>query len=100
MLREIRWVKQAKQKNERFSVSQVSQAIGRSEGSITGFCSRNGISTKGGLTIDQIIMCIDAPEGSKSMDWKAVQRIHELLHGHGYDMVETGTTLKKDTLGI
>ena len=76
--------KKVDKKEKRHYVSVVSQAIRRSEGSISAIASRLGFSIKGGLTIDQIIAVIEYPEGTKSMDWKEVREVRHLLEERGY----------------
>lgn len=88
-MKEIIWVKvchHKQQSNELFSIATVSQAIGRSEGSINGYFSNKQISVKGGITIDQIIEVMESPIRGKAIDWDGVKRIEELLRQRGYQL--------------
>ena len=78
-----------KNSNEkRYSVATVSQAIGRSEGSISGYFSNKGIPTKGGITLDQIIEIIEAPARGKIINSDDIREIHDRLRQRGYDIEE------------
>lgn len=45
----------------KWSVTEVSQASGLSEGAISGYFSNRGVSTKKGLNLFQILECLNAP---------------------------------------
>ena len=45
----------------KWTVTEVSQATGLSEGAISGYFSNRGITTKKGLTLTQILEVIHAP---------------------------------------
>ena len=77
-------IKKGPENAEKFTVATVAQAIGRSEGSITAVFSTKGISTKGGITIDQIEEAINYPSRGNVIDWKAVRRIRQMLSNRGY----------------
>lgn len=71
----------------RYSVATVSQAIGRSEGSITGYFSNKGITTKGGLTLGQIVEVLETPVRGKIIDWNGVNEIQSRLQEeYGYEI--------------
>ena len=87
----MKWVKTMQEGSaELFSVATVSQAIGRSEGSISAYFSNKGITTKGGLTIDQIIEAMEAPQRGQAIDWDGVRRIEQLLRDRGYSKEDEG----------
>lgn len=69
---------------KRYSVATVAQAIGRSEGSITGYFSNRGISTKGGITIEQIEEVLRAPIRGTIIDWDGVEEIWGTLVARGW----------------
>lgn len=74
---------------EKFSVATVSQAIGRSEGSISAYFSNKGESTKGGITIRQVVEVLESPVRGQIIDWKGVDKIRKQLVHYGYEVVET-----------
>ena len=73
---------------KRYSVATVAQAIGRSEGAISGYFSNRGIPTKGGLTMAQIDEFLDAPMRGKIIDWNGVDEIRRRLHDEFGHIVE------------
>lgn len=75
-------------KQERFNVATVAQAIGRSEGSISGYFSNRKQSTKGGLTISQIEEVINSPRRGVTIDWKNVKKIRSELEARGWEFIE------------
>lgn len=67
-------------KKERvYSVPTVCQAIGKSENSIYAYFSNKGVSTKNGLTMDQIVEVIGARTRGNSIDWVGVKEIRKRL---------------------
>lgn len=69
---------------KRFPVFTVSQAIGKSEGSIQGYFRNRNISTKGGITIDQIEEVLESRTRGDGIDWLEVQEIRKELKARGY----------------
>lgn len=68
-----------------YSVATVAQAISRSEGSISGYFSNKGISTKGGITLAQVAEVMESPVRGKIIDPDKIQEIHRRLHDeYGY----------------
>lgn len=72
----------------RYSVATVAQAIGRSEGSISGYFSNKGVTTKGGITLDQIEEVLNSPVRGKIINWDSVEEIRRRLED------ERGYTVK------
>ena len=71
--------KMAEVDEKRYSVETVAQAIGRSEGAISGYFSNRGVPTKGGLMLKQIDEFLDAPVRGKIIDWDGVDEIRDRL---------------------
>ena len=75
---------------KRYSVATVAQAIGRSEGSISGYFSNKGISTKGGITLTQIDEYLQTPVRGTIIKWDLVEEIRiRLCEELGYEDVAT-----------
>ena len=64
---------------KRYSVATVAQAIGRSEGSITGYFSNRDISVKNGITISQIAEVALSEKRGKIINWEDIPEIRERL---------------------
>jgi len=81
--------KAEKDSEKRYNVATVSQAIGRSEGSISGFFSNRRITTKGGITLSQIVDVIESDVRGKVINWKDVEEIRNRLKVEkGYEITE------------
>lgn len=63
----------------RYSVTDASQATGISENSIYGYFSNRGVTTRGGLTLDQIAEACLAKKRGSGIDWDKVHEIERRL---------------------
>lgn len=79
-----------------WTVTEVAQATGLSEGSITAFFNGQGISTKGGLNLHQILNFIERPNtrDHKKYNPDHTRELVILLQRAGY---ETPYTYQEDT---
>jgi len=70
----------------KWTVSEVSQATGISEGAISGYYSNRGVSTKGGLTLSQVleVMHRNGPRGT-GPDSDKVKLLVNILQAAGED---------------
>ena len=73
---------------KKYKVTDVAQAIGRTEGSISGYFSNRGISTKNGITLDQIEELLYARTRGDGIHWDIVDEIRKRLAERGYEIVE------------
>lgn len=81
-----------------YTVPTVCQAIGKSENSIYAYFSNNGISTKGGISMEQIVEVIGANVRGNSIDWEGVKEIRKrLLEEYGL-LVTEEEELKQEEL--
>ena len=87
----VKFVKTNAQKKvdaKRYSVATVAQAVGRSEGSISGYFSNRGISTKGGITIAQVDEYLQAPIRGAIINWEKDEELRQRLRDeYGYEDV-------------
>lgn len=71
---------------EKWTVTEVSQAIGLSEGAISGYFSNRGISTKKGLTLYQILEVMHSPRRNHGVnDTEKVEKLVRILQNAGYE---------------
>lgn len=70
----------------RYTVQEVAQAIGLSEGTVSGYFTNRGISTKDGLTLDQITEVLERKRTrGGGVDFKRVKEIqNRLVSEKGY----------------
>lgn len=70
----------------KWTVTEVSQASGLSEGAISGYFSNRGISTKKGLNLFQILEVLNAPRRDHGVnDTKKVRNLVKILQAAGID---------------
>ena len=76
----------------RYSVQVVSQAIGLSEGAISGYFNNQDISVSDGITAEQVVEFIEwRSRGRKykdNIDWDAVDSLIAELKNLGYEVVD------------
>jgi len=78
----------------KWSVTEVSQASGLSEGAISGYFSNRGISTKKGLNLYQILEVLNAPRRDHGINNTAkVEKLVRILQEAGID---TPYTIKEE----
>lgn len=83
----IRKVEQKQEK--RYRVIDIAKATGLSEGAVTGFFSNRKISTKSGLTIQQINQMLNGARRGPGINWDNVSEIRqELLEQCGIEITE------------
>lgn len=74
---------------KRYSVATVAQAIGRSEGSITGYFSNRDISVKNGITISQIAEVALSKKRGEIINWEDIPEIRDRLEKeHGLKITD------------
>lgn len=76
---------------KKYKVATVAQVLGRSEGSISGYFSNKGISTKGGITADQVEDYLAASEkwrNTGAIDWDEAALLEKELARDGYKIVD------------
>jgi hypothetical protein len=74
---------------KRYKPADVAQAIGRTEGSISGYFSNRGISVKNGITLDQIEELLHARTRGEGIHWDLVEEIrNRLITEKGYEIKE------------
>lgn len=80
-------------RERKYSVQVVSQAIGLSEGQVSGYFNNKGISVTGGLTAKQVADLIehrdDCGRKFKEIDWNAVDSLKVELEALGWEVVDT-----------
>ena len=74
----------------KYFVPEIAQAIGVSESSIRGFYSNRNKSTKGGLTLEEIVAVVErARKRGEGIDWSDVKEIRRRLSNeYGYIVVD------------
>ena len=75
----------------RYSVQVVSQAIGLSEGAISGYFNNQDISVSDGITAEQVIELVEYRSRGrkyKDIDWDAVDSLIAELKNLGYEVVD------------
>ena len=77
-----------------WTVTEVSQASGLSEGTISGYFSNRGISTKGGLTLNQVLEVISRAN-KRDHGVNDTDKVKTLVHILEEAGVETPYTLKE-----
>jgi len=78
----------------RWTVTEVSQASGLSEGAISGYFSNRGISTKKGLNLIQILEVLNAPRRDHGVNnTEKVETLVRILESAG---IKTPYTIKED----
>ena len=79
---------------KRYRVVDVATALGISQNSIYGFFNNDDISTKGGLTIEQIMALAryyaNAKPRRTNIRWDMVREIRETLKDFGIEIVDIG----------
>lgn len=76
-------------KEPRYQVPTVAQAIGLSEGAVSGYFNNRKISAREGLTLAQIVDVIEARRRGPGIDWTACNEIRKRLsEEYGYEMTE------------
>lgn len=71
---------------EKWTVTEVSQATGLSEGAISGYFSNRGIRTKGGLTLLQVLEVLNAPRINRGVNnTEKVEKLIQILRSAGYN---------------
>lgn len=74
---------------KKYSTATVAFAIGKSESSVAGYFNNKRITTKGGLTIQQIAELATAKTRGNIIDWEGVKEIRsELAENYGLEIVE------------
>ena len=86
-------IKIDKSGNERrYSVQVVSQAIGLSEGAISGYFNNQDISVVGGITAKQVVEFaewrISTGRKYKEMDWNEIKALLSELRTLGYEVAD------------
>ena len=80
-------------KERRYSIQVVSQTIGLTEGQISNYFKRKGISVAGGLTAKQVAKFLeyrdDCGRKFKEFDWSAVDSLEAELETLGWGCVDT-----------
>ena len=82
----------------RYSVQVVSQAIGLSEGAVSGYFNNQDISVSGGITAEQVIELADYRSRGrkyKDIDWDAVDSLIAELKNLGYEVVDVSEEEEK-----
>lgn len=70
----------------KWTVTEVSQASGLSEGAISGYFNNRGISTKKGLNLYQILEVINAPKRDHGVNnTSKVKKLVRILQAAGID---------------
>lgn len=75
----------------RYSVQVVSQAIGLSEGAVSGYFNNQDISVSDGITAEQVIELVEYRSRGrkyKDIDWDAVDSLIAELKNLGYEVVD------------
>lgn len=76
----------------RYSVQVVSQAIGLSEGAISGYFNNQNISVVGGITAKQVVEFaewrISTGRKYKGIDWNEVNALLSELRTLGYEVAD------------
>lgn len=81
-------IRKIKKEERRYRVMDVVQATGISDGAICGYFSNRGITTKGGLTLSQIVEMAESDRRGGGVDWDAVNEIVRRLEDeHGIIVV-------------
>jgi hypothetical protein len=83
---DMRFVRKRSIDEKKYKVATVTQAIGRTEGSITGYFSSKNVSIKEGITMDQIEELLAAPTRGNPIDWNGVKEIRKNLEARGYEI--------------
>lgn len=80
-------------KERKYSIQVVSQTIGLTEGQISNYFKRKGISVAGGLTAKQVAKLIeyrdDCGRKFKEIDWSAVDSLEAELETLGWGVIDT-----------
>ena len=79
-------------KEKKYKVRVVSQALGISEGAVSGYFKNKGISVSGGLTAKQVVKFIeyriDCGRKFNDIDWDDVDNLVAELKTLGWDVVD------------
>lgn len=73
----------------RYKVQVVSQAIGFTEGVISGYFNNQGISVKDGITAKQVVEVANARRRGDGVDWDSVEALKAELSALGYEVIDT-----------
>ena len=78
----------------RYTVQETAQAIGLSEGVVSGYFSNRGITTRDGLTLDQIAEVLERQRTrGGGIDFKRVVEIrNRLMAEKGYELDKSDET--------
>lgn len=82
----MKFVRKRSADEKKYKVATVAQAIGKTEGSITGYLSNKKVSVKEGITMDLIEELLAAPARGNSIDWNGVKEIRKNLEARGYEI--------------
>lgn len=81
-----------KKPEKKYRVVDVAKALGISQNTIYGFFNNNDVSTRGGLTIEQIMALAryyaNAKPRSTNVRWDIVREIRESLKDFGIEIVD------------
>lgn len=82
---------------KKYQVPEVAQAIGRSENSIYAYFSNRKVSTKNGITLEQIAEVAMSKRRGESINWSNVEEIREgLLSEFGLQVIEENLTYQQE----
>lgn len=76
---------------KKYKIQVVSQAIGLSEGAVSGYFNNQDISVSDGITAEQVIELVDYRSRGrkyKDIDWDAVDSLIAELKNLGYEVVD------------
>ena len=84
-------IKINREAEKRYRVAEVAKAVGLSEHAVSGYFNNRSISTKGGVTIEQVFdLCKGRRRGD--INWDAVKQIRETLATrYGVEIIESNT---------
>ena len=75
----------------KYKIQVVSQAIGLSEGAVSGYFNNQNISVSDGITAEQVVELIEWRSRGrkyKDIDWDAVDSLIAELKNLGYEVVD------------
>ena len=80
-------------RERKYNVQVVSQAIGLSEGQVSGYFNNQNISVTGGLTAEQVTGLLEYRDNCgrkfKEIDWDAVDNLKAELETLGWEIVDS-----------
>ena len=78
-----------KQADKKYRLIDVAKALGLSEGAVKGYFTNRKISTKSGLTLEQIYEVVKGNRRGSGIRWDEVKEIRRrLLERYGVEVVE------------